>query len=502
MNRKFVKIIKRIIAEQGEVILGDSARLKGFVHSRAAGVPIELRRAFGRCIEQGCYGLLKQTPDKAARTRIKPKIVRQMHTIAQLDTALCTEALDIIEAVIYDRPLPPLRLPRLPAKKYIAAAALILCAVFFALFALLNSAVSVFEPLVEFNGEEYPSKIIATAATDSVLGGGPRMIENDGYIGDALGDLGAKLRLRLPGKTVRVEIEGDRFVKKSALETRIITKTSVEIFPYINYNWPELEKLEELYVEHVRFRLYVEDKLKKEIVQAVPFHSIHDDPVWDASRNGNKTLSNYHFVVVIREMERIENELEKVRVETERREAEMRELARVERELRAQLENERRETERRELERAANELRARREAEQREAARLAAERARPAPVIDPYNDKRIRDTLTKVQANLKDINGDGLINCIDYSNLFYYYSPFKYSEVVVNLNPKGPQGGMNHQFNVVKIGGELVFVEPQGKTNQAYDPQIFWGSRYNAAYNQIQKNNWLYLPRGQAGTEE
>ena len=60
---------------------------------------------------------------------------------------------------------------------------------------------------------------------------------------------------------------------------------------------------------------------------------------------------------------------------------------------------------------------------------------------------------------------------------------------------------MNHQFNVVKIGGQLVFVEPQGKANQSYDPQIFWGSRYNPAYNQIEKTNWLYLPRGQAGTE-
>jgi hypothetical protein len=477
MNTNLVAIVKQIAAEQGEAILGDPARLKGFVHSRAAGVPVELRRAFGRCIEHGCYGLLKQTPDKTARERIKPQVVRQMHNISNVDTALCTEALDILEVVIYDRPLQPLRFPRLPATKYIAisaAAAVLLFAVVFVFFAVFNSPVSVFEPLVEFSGEEYPAKIIATAATDSVLGGGPRMIANDGYIGDALGDLGVKLRLRLPDKTVRIEIEGDRFVKKSTLETQITSKKSMEIFPYINYNWTELEKLEEPYIENVTFRLYVEDKLKKEITQAVPFHSIRDEPLWDASRNGNKTLSNYHFVVVIREMERIEQELEKARIEAERREAEQREAAQRERE--------------------------RREAAEREAARLAAERARPA--IDPYNDPRIRNTLAKVHANLRDVDNDGQTNCVDYSNLFYYYSPFKYNEIVVNYNPRGPQGGFNHQFNAVKINGQLVFVEPQAGANRSYDLSNFWGSRYNPAYNQIQKTTWLYLPRGQAGTEE
>jgi hypothetical protein len=471
MNTKFAAIIRRIAAEQGEAILGDPARLKGFVHSRAAGVPVELRRAFGRCIEQGCYGLLKQTPDKTARTRIKPQIVRQMRSISKIDTALCAEAIDILEAVIYERPLLPFcfpRLPLLPAKKYIAvsAAAVLTGIVFFVFFAVFHSAVPVFEPLVEFSGEEYPAKIIATAATDSVLGGGPRMIANEGYIGDALGDLGVKLRLRLPDKTVRIEIEGDRFVKKSTLETQITGKKSVEIFPYINYNWTELEKLEEPYIENVTFRLYVEDKLKKEITQTVPFHSIHDEPLWDASRNGNKTLSNYHFVVVIREMERIEQELERARIEAERREAE------------------------------------RRERERRAAARREAELARLALIKDPYNDQRIRSTLAKVHANLRDVNGDGQMNCVDYSNLFYYYSPFKYNEIVVNYNPRGPQGGFNHQFNVVRIDGQLVFIEPQAGANRSYDPNNFWGSRYNPAYNQIQKTTWLYLPRGQAGTEE
>jgi hypothetical protein len=338
------------------------------------------------------------------------------------------------------------------------------------LFAVFHSGVAAFEPVLEFNGEEYPSKIIATAATNSVLGGGPRMLENDTYIGDALGDLGVTLRLSLPDKIVRIEIEGNRLVKKSSLETQITTKKTVEIFPLINYNWTELEKLEEPYIETVSFRLYVDDKLKKEVVNEVPFHSIHDEPFWDASRNGNKTLNNYHFVVVIRETERIEQELEKIRLETERREAERSEAAR-------------------------------REAARQEAARREAERASRA-VKDPYNDPRVRATIAKVHANLRDVDGDGRTNCVDYSNLFYYYSPFKYNNIVVNFNPNGPQGGMNHQFNVVKIDGQLVFIEPQAGASRSYDLKVFWGSKYNSAYNQIQHTNWLYLPRGTAGTDE
>jgi hypothetical protein len=100
------------------------------------------------------------------------------------------------------------------------------------------------------------------------------------------------------------------------------------------------------------------------------------------------------------------------------------------------------------------------------------------------------------------VNGDGRMNCVDYSNLFYYYSPFKYNTIVVNFNPNGPQGGFNHQFNMVEIDGQLVCIEPQAGGSRSYDLKDFWGSRYNPAYNQIQKTNWLYLPRGQTGTEE
>jgi hypothetical protein len=109
-------------------------------------------------------------------------------------------------------------------------------------------------------------------------------------------------------------------------------------------------------------------------------------------------------------------------------------------------------------------------------------RPTPAPVRDPYNDKRIWDTIAKVHDNLHDVNGDGETNCVDYSNLFYYYSPFKYNDVVVNYNRNS---GFNHMFNAVKIDRKIVYVEPQAKTPRSYDLQKFWGSQYNAVYNQL-----------------
>jgi hypothetical protein len=486
MNTAFVNIIKQIVNRQGEAILGDPARLKQFVHKEARAVPAELRLSFGRCIEQGYYRVLKQASSAEERSRIKPQIARQMHHITKLDETLCAEAVDVLEAALYAKLPPANRLPRISqrVKKAIIALSAAVLAAAVIVMAALNWSVAAFEPIVEFNGEAYPSKIIATAAVTSMLGGSPRMIETEDYIGDALGDFGVKFRSALPEGIVRVEIEGDYFITKSTLEAYIQTKKSVELFPRINYNYGELENLREPHSENVTFRLYVNDKLKKQKTLAIPFHRLEDEPVWDASRNGNKTLNNYHFVVVIRQAERIERELERIQQEAEAEAARQREEMRRETEAEA--------ARRREAERRAAEA-------ERRASEAARARPSPAPITDPYNDKRIWDTLAKVHDNLYDVNGDGRTNCVDYSNLFYYYSPFKYNDVVVNYNKKT---GFNHQFNAVTIDGKIVYIEPQARSPRSYDLRKFWGSEYNPNYNQMGNTNWLFLPRGKSGTEE
>jgi hypothetical protein len=144
MNTNFVNIIKQIVAQQGEAILGDPARLKLFVSKYAKSEPKEIRLAFGRCIEQGYYRVLKQTTVHEERQQIKPKIVQQMHNISKLELPQCAEAVDILEAVLYGiqpsrtapkmpvaRPVPrPQAAPNTPNKKRLfvifASAALII----------------------------------------------------------------------------------------------------------------------------------------------------------------------------------------------------------------------------------------------------------------------------------------------------------------------------------------------------------------------------------------
>jgi hypothetical protein len=102
MNTEFVTIVKRIIAEQGESILADPARLKGLVHDFARDVPKAERLAFGRCVEYGAYVALKQRASSSERYGVKQVIAQKIHKEEGMDRALCITALDILEALIAD----------------------------------------------------------------------------------------------------------------------------------------------------------------------------------------------------------------------------------------------------------------------------------------------------------------------------------------------------------------------------------------------------------------
>jgi hypothetical protein len=93
-----VTIIKRIIAEQGEAILGDAPRLKGFVADYASQESKAERLAFGRCIEYGAYSVLKSATDRAAT---KAALARKVHDSEGLDIMLCNDALDALEAALF-----------------------------------------------------------------------------------------------------------------------------------------------------------------------------------------------------------------------------------------------------------------------------------------------------------------------------------------------------------------------------------------------------------------
>jgi len=99
MNQSFFKIIKRIVAEQGESILSDPNQLKPFIKNYANAEPTEDRIAFGRAIENGFYMELKRAP-AADRIRVKSTLVSRLQTITGYDTGRCSAAVNLLESVI------------------------------------------------------------------------------------------------------------------------------------------------------------------------------------------------------------------------------------------------------------------------------------------------------------------------------------------------------------------------------------------------------------------
>jgi hypothetical protein len=132
MNTNLLSIVKQIIAQYGEGILADPARLKSLFSDMAMNEPKPLRIAFGRCMEAGAYMVLKTAPpsERAAR---KADIARQVCGSAGLDISLCAEALDILEAALFGGQsynsacaAPRQSAPKRNTPLYIAAAAALL----------------------------------------------------------------------------------------------------------------------------------------------------------------------------------------------------------------------------------------------------------------------------------------------------------------------------------------------------------------------------------------
>jgi len=100
--------------------------------------------------------------------------------------------------------------------------------------------------------------------------------------------------------------------------------------------------------------------------------------------------------------------------------------------------------------------------------------------------KDIEDTLRRVATAMRantDVNGDGLVNCIDAAVLFYQWYPRR-SEVTIIHNLNGTK--MNHLFNGVKIGDdEWRGIEPQAyfSNRASFYMTDIWGSSYEHTRN-------------------
>ncbi|GMO49066.1 MAG: hypothetical protein Pg6C_11730 [Treponemataceae bacterium] len=101
MNTNLLAIVKQIITEHGEGILGDPQRLKAFFSDLAKEEPKPLRMAFGRCVEAGAYAALKTAPDQSERAGRKAAIAQRLRDEQGLDITLYAEALDVLETALY-----------------------------------------------------------------------------------------------------------------------------------------------------------------------------------------------------------------------------------------------------------------------------------------------------------------------------------------------------------------------------------------------------------------
>jgi len=101
MNANLLAIVKQIVAQHGEGILADSARLKPVFAAYAKNEVKEDRVAFGRCIEMGAYQELKKTRTVDETRRVKAMLVDQVNARTGIDKPHCSDALDLLEAVIF-----------------------------------------------------------------------------------------------------------------------------------------------------------------------------------------------------------------------------------------------------------------------------------------------------------------------------------------------------------------------------------------------------------------
>jgi hypothetical protein len=150
-----------------------------------------------------------------------------------------------------------------------------------------------FSPIVEFHGEAFPVKILATATMKTNLSGTPRMSHEGDYIGDTLGDFGVSLRITGAADEsipVRIEVESDRFIKKSSQAALVPSDTDMEIFPRIAYDYSALEHLSQPASDNVYFRIYVNNTLRQEKTEVVRFHSVNEVPFLERSRWDNEHI--------------------------------------------------------------------------------------------------------------------------------------------------------------------------------------------------------------------
>jgi hypothetical protein len=338
MNANLLNAIRNLISSQGGDILLDSRRVDENLPVFAKKEIAAERGIFIRCLESGLASELRKQSTPEDRLACKKQIAQRLVDAHGFSVPAVKEMFDLIEEAACGSisgkhgytggNIPQIPVPQAPpvythtphqtppqavsvsilqkvkeiikAKKIacgvtagIAAAAL---AVIVAVTLFYRNTVEVvFDPIIEFHGDAFPVKILALAAKNTASDGSPRMKNDGDYIGDVFGDFGVSLALKSSGP-VRLEIEGDRFIKKSTHEANVPANKEVEVFPRISYNYSELEHLIQPGTENVYFRLYKNNKLVQEKMEVIRFHSVNEVPFREISRLDGESVLSYSWL--------------------------------------------------------------------------------------------------------------------------------------------------------------------------------------------------------------
>jgi hypothetical protein len=98
MNANLLSVIKTLVGEQGEAVLADAKRVRGYLSDFAGGEGRAGKNAFVKCLEYGFYRELKNAPTD--RLSLKGRLARKLRDEEGLDVTLSGEALDLLEAVV------------------------------------------------------------------------------------------------------------------------------------------------------------------------------------------------------------------------------------------------------------------------------------------------------------------------------------------------------------------------------------------------------------------
>ncbi|MCQ2584457.1 MAG: hypothetical protein MJ185_02610 [Treponema sp.] len=106
---------------------------------------------------------------------------------------------------------------------------------------------------------------------------------------------------------------------------------------------------------------------------------------------------------------------------------------------------------------------------------------------------QIKTILRKTQNTVRDVTGDGEINCIDYSLIFYkLWETSEYQKGAITCELVR-NSGLNHLFVRVRKNNSApwLYIEPQAGTDCDYLMKNFWKD-YNPKYNYYgETEKWL-----------